>query len=128
MKKMKIWKNSVIKFKEDIRQLERINKDFDIYTNKKLLSGLSTQSDGKEILVKFKENFDLIREYIDKIMSSLIANVSIIPYTLRCICKIIDILITKKVDFFLYSFHILINMKGIHLLENLYLVNVSYLF
>ena len=77
--------------------MERINKDPDIFTNKKMLSTLSHMPDGREILVKFKENFEIIREFMDKIISSLIDNVSIIPYTMRCVCKIINILITKKV-------------------------------
>ncbi len=97
MRMMRIWKIFVIYFNLDIRQLERINRDPDIYTNKKILRNFSGIPEGKEVLVKFKQNFDLIREYIDKIMKSLIDNVSIIPYTMRCICKIIDILITKKV-------------------------------
>ena len=81
----------------DIRQLERINKDPDIFTNKKLLNTITTMPNNNEIFVKFKENFNIIRDFLDKIIEKLLNNVSIIPYPVRCLCKIIDMLIGKKV-------------------------------
>jgi hypothetical protein len=80
-----------------MRQLERISKDPDIFTNKKLISTLSAMSEGGDVLIKYKENFDIIKRFLDDIISSLINNVSIIPYTVRCMCKIINILILNKV-------------------------------
>lgn len=81
----------------DIRQLERINKDPDIFTNKKLLNTIITMPNNNEIFVKFKENFNIIRDFLDRIIEKLLNNVSIIPYPVRCLCKIIDMLIAKKV-------------------------------
>ena len=52
----------------------------------------------KDVLIKFKENYNLIRDYIDNIVNSLIRNIATIPYTVRCICKIINTLINKKVN------------------------------
>jgi hypothetical protein len=52
--------------------------------------------DNIDVLEKFKKNYSFIKEYLDKIINSLIDNVSIIPYTMRCICKVIDILIRQK--------------------------------
>lgn len=81
-----------------LRQLERINKDPNIFTNKKFLISLKELKDSQEILIKYKDNFEMIKDYIDSIIVSLLENISVIPYTLRCICKIINILILRKVN------------------------------
>ena len=80
------------------RQLERINKDSDIFTNKKFLKSLKEfpEQQRYEILKKYKENFQKIQKYIDTIIQSLIDKIAAIPYALRCICKIIFMLIKKK--------------------------------
>ena len=79
-----------------MRQLQRINRDPDIFTNKKFLLYLTELAEPVEVLKKYKENYGLFKELIDNIIKSLIDNISSIPYTLRCICKIISILICKK--------------------------------
>lgn len=50
----------------------------------------------EKIFVKYKENFQIIRDFVDSIIQSLLDNTSTIPYTLRCICKIIKVLIDRK--------------------------------
>ena len=82
-----------------IKQLERINKDTDIFTNKKFFQSLSEYGVNKmEILLKYKENFLFIKEKIDCIIQILIDKITTIPYTLRCLCKMIYILIQAKFD------------------------------
>lgn len=44
----------------------------------------------------YKSNFLKIKEYIDIIIQSLIDKIKTLPYTLRCICKVISILIQAK--------------------------------
>ena len=55
-------------------QLERINKDSDIFTNKKFLKCLKEfpEQQRYEILKKYKENFQKIQKYINTIIQSLI--------------------------------------------------------
>lgn len=65
------------------------------------LIALRDFQDAQDILHKYKENFETIKEYIDNIIKSLIENITTIPYTLRCICKIINILIHRKVSYYL---------------------------
>lgn len=48
------------------------------------------------VLQKYKENFICIKQLIDDILRSLIKKITTIPYTLRCICKIIHMLIKAK--------------------------------
>jgi hypothetical protein len=59
---------------------------------------MKEQSYAKDVLMKFKTNYNLIKEFIDDIIKSLMINITIIPYTIRCICKIIHILINRKVN------------------------------
>ena len=80
-------------------QLEQINNDTDIFSNKGLLDVLEEQcfKENKKLLVeKYKSNFLFIQKKIDFLLQSLIDKISTIPYTVRCICKIIYILISKK--------------------------------
>jgi hypothetical protein len=51
----------------------------------------------KESFAKYRKNFNIIKNSIDEILIKLIKNVQIIPYTIRCICKIIFFLIDRKV-------------------------------
>jgi hypothetical protein len=69
-----------------------------IYVNKIRLLNLREHTDGKDILSKYRNNFEIIKNFIDSIIISLMENISTIPYTLRCICKLINILICKKVN------------------------------
>ncbi len=76
--------------------MERINKNPDIFTNKNFLLNLRDFPNSQKVMLKYKENFELIKNFIDSIIQSLLDNVSTFPYILRCICKIIKLLIDKK--------------------------------
>ena len=80
-------------------QLEQINSDTNIFSNKGLLEVLNEQcfQENKNLLIdKYKSNFFFIQNKIDFLLQSLIDKISTIPYTVRCICKIIYLLISKK--------------------------------
>jgi len=80
-------------------QLEQINTDPDIFSNKGLKEVLNEQCFNEyknQIISKYRTNFLFIQEKIDEIIQSLIDKITSIPYTLRCISKIISILISKK--------------------------------
>ena len=80
-------------------QLEQINNDTNIFSNKGLLEVLDEKcfEEYKINLVnKYKSNFLFIQKKIDFLLQSLIDKISTIPYTVRCICKIIYLLISKK--------------------------------
>ena len=81
-----------------IHQLEQINSDPDIFTNNGLKNILNEYNpkEGKNILNKYKQNFIFIKTLIDSLLQELIDKIHIIPYSLKCICKIIFILISKK--------------------------------
>ena len=48
------------------------------------------------ILKKYFENFKFIKDKIDYLIQALIDRISTIPYTVRCICKVISLLMQKK--------------------------------
>ena len=80
-----------------IYQLEQINSDPEIFTNNGLKNILNEYSkESKDILNKYKQNFIFIKQLIDSLLQELIGKINIIPYSLKCICKIIYILISKK--------------------------------
>ena len=80
-------------------QLEQINDDQDIFSNKGLIEVLNEEcfaEEKNEIAMKYIKNFIYIKENIDNIIQALIDKLTSIPYTIKCICKIISILIIKK--------------------------------
>ena len=79
------------------RQLERINKNPDIFSNNKLMNLVEDSGPLKHYILKeYKNNFLFIREKIDEIIQILMDKIEAIPYTVRCLCKIIFCLIDKK--------------------------------
>ena len=81
-----------------LKQLERINKDPDIFTNKKFIQSLNEHGNKMQIIMKYKKNFLFIKDKIDYIIQILLDKLTTIPYTLRCVCKMIHMLIKKKFD------------------------------
>ena len=80
--------------------LEQIKNNPNIFNNKSLMTILEGEESNKEILLenikKLKHNFLLIQNQIDHLLQSLIDKITAIPYIMRCICKIISILINFK--------------------------------
>ena len=74
------------------------------YTNEGLLRLLRAEIDKKsegvkklaELVENFKYNFLYIKDIIEYLLQIIIDKIIILPYPLRCICKIIKILILKK--------------------------------
>ena len=80
-------------------QLEQIDNDPDIFSNKGLIDVLNEQCfvEQKDLIFsKYKRNFLFIQNKVDTIIQALIDNITSIPYTIRCISKIISLLISKK--------------------------------
>ena len=80
-----------------LKQLERLNKNPNIFSNNQLINNLNDSENYKnKIFEIYKSSFLYILKLIDKIIQSLIDKISTIPYPIRCICKIIYILISKR--------------------------------
>ena len=77
-----------------IKLIEENNLDF---SNSYFINEIKQYKDeSKIILIYYKKNVEKIKFLIDKLIQNILENESIIPYSIKIICKIIDILITKK--------------------------------
>ena len=100
----KIYEKIITEEKEEIKdfylyQLEQIGNDPDLFTNaglKLVLEDSYFKNNKSAILLKYIENFLFIKNKIDYIIQTLIDKISTIPYTVRCICKVISLLMHKK--------------------------------
>ena len=100
----RIYEKIMNEEKEEIKdlylyQLEQIGNDPDLFTNtglKLVLDDPYFKNNKSLILKKYFENFLFIKQKIDYIIQSLIDKISTIPYTVRCICKVISLLMYKK--------------------------------
>ena len=80
-------------------QLEQISDDPNLFTNDGLnliLNDSNFKENKSLILNKYINNFLFIKEKIDILIQSLIDKISTIPYIIRCICKVISLLMHKK--------------------------------
>ena len=94
-----------------LNHLEQIYIDPDMFTNKGLIECLKEYyyDELKNLIIgKFKRNFLYIQKKINYLIQSMIDKISTIPYTIRCICKIIYLLMSQKFPnlpkFYLNSF------------------------
>ena len=103
---------------DDENQIKNINKMFDIYINKmptgekenrdvvehylsnkdkydneEFLNGLDTEEKIKKVYI---DNFYRVLETINTIFANIFDNLYLLPYSIKCLCKIIFILIKKK--------------------------------
>ena len=77
--------------------LEQLNNYPNKFTNEGLLRILKMENDKRNILIEvYKENFIYIRDTLEELLQSLVDKIITMPYPLRCICKMIYILISKK--------------------------------
>ena len=81
-------------------QLEQVNSDTNIFSNQGLLNCLKekcfSEEYKKQLVEKYKSNFLFIQKKFDYLLQLLFDKIGTIPYTIRCICKIIYLLISKK--------------------------------
>ena len=77
---------------EDIRN----SKNPDLYSNSTLIQNLLNSNSPSDILAIYKEQITEIISFINKLIEDLIANTFLIPYSIKCICKIIFILLKNK--------------------------------
>ena len=66
------------------------------YSNELYLENLYKSEFSKEILLIYLKNFTLVISFINSIMEKLATSFHLFPYSLRCLCKIISILLKKK--------------------------------
>jgi len=87
-------------FKEYI--MNKINNtylDKALFTNKGLINCFEEYKNDelKNLIIgKYRRNFLFIKKKIEYLLQSIFDKISTVPYTIRCICKIIYVLMSKK--------------------------------
>ena len=66
------------------------------YSSSKLMEKLYQVNKSEHILYLYQLDFQKIVEFIEQILANLKNNLYLLPYSVKCLCKIISILIEKK--------------------------------
>ena len=77
-------------------QIDACQYNEKIFSNKYFFGSFANYKYASNILSLYENNFMIVIEIIDKILDLLMKNLDLFPYSLKCLCKIISILITKK--------------------------------
>ena len=87
------------KFIEQFIQMQSIEKNDEdnIYSNKEFFKLMNTNSDNAhDILKEYENNFLRFVNFLESIYQSFIENLDLLPFSIKCICKIISILLEKR--------------------------------
>lgn len=74
------------------KQISNVKNNEEKYSDKIILQNNTEE----KVLEKLIQNAKKIEELLKLLMTNLLENLTSIPYTIKCICKMIDILIEKK--------------------------------
>ena len=77
-------------------QLMQYESDEGIYQNQAFLINICKYQNPEEINSVYKANYNIITELIELLYDNFLSNVHIIPYSIKCVCKMISILIKKQ--------------------------------
>ena len=108
-----------------------------LYSNDSLFDKMYKKADPLNVLECYKHSFVQIMDIIDQILENLLINSESLPYSIKCICKIISILIKKKFPksdkifqnsfiarfFFNTLFFIIFDNPSLYTLTNEYLIS-----
>ena len=82
-----------------LKQLEQINCYPNKYTNEGIIKIIEKEDKKQAISQIYKTNFLNIRALIENLLQTFVDKIITFPYPLRCLCKIIHLLISKKYPF-----------------------------
>mgnify|MGYP003571309309 CR=1 FL=1 len=67
-----------------------------LYANKRLMDNLFQNKNPDKILAYYQKYFMIIINFIDQIIKNILENFHLLPYSVKCLCKIILLLVEKK--------------------------------
>ena len=77
-------------------QMKNLQKNEEIFSNIHLKESFFFADSEEFIPILYENDFRKVIEIIDKILDNIKNNLHSIPYSLKCFCKIISVLITRK--------------------------------
>ena len=96
-------KDNINKYKDDINLknyyenlLASAKGDKEAYSQTNFFEKIISMENSESLLVFYQENFLKVKEFINKFLENFLANYRIIPYTIKCVCKIIIQLVNNK--------------------------------
>ena len=96
-------KNKLDEFKNNKNMIEYINiqlnkfkGDEEIFSNENFFEYMYSLKYSGTIYGLYEKNFMKIIEMIDNIIDKLMENINLLPYSIKCLCRIISELISKK--------------------------------
>ena len=92
---LKIFENNKLMTDYCDLNIKRIQTD-DEYANQKLLQNIFDSPISKEVLASYQIEFSKIINLINKLIQNLLNDLYLLPYSVKCICKIILLLAKKK--------------------------------
>ena len=81
---------------KSIQNLSKKGDNNEIYSNYSFIANLNASNMKTEIMPIYISSFLKAIEVINVLFNNLLSNLHLIPYSIKCICKIISILIKKK--------------------------------
>ena len=71
--------------------------DNEIYSNKTFFKLMNNNTpNAYEILMSYEKNFIKVITLINSILDNILENLDLLPYSIKCVCKIISLLLEKK--------------------------------
>ena len=77
-------------------QIKNNDKNPKIFSNEKFLKNVYDSQYSSEVLALYQIDFFKVLNILDELFNNLINNIYLIPYSVKCICKIILLLIKKR--------------------------------
>ena len=73
-------------------------KDEEIYSNKEFFKLMNKNSlYTYEILIAYEKSFIKVINFMNSLINTILENLDLLPYSIRCVCKIISSLLEKNV-------------------------------
>ena len=79
-----------------LSQYQMVSEKPTIFSNESFLKHIFESSASKEILASYQMDFIKVIKILDSFMQSLVKNIYLLPYSVKCICKMIILMIRKK--------------------------------
>ena len=78
------------------KKINDCSKDNNLYANRELMDTLFQNKNPDKILAYYQNYFMIIITFIDSIIENILENFHLLPYSVRCLCRIILLLVEKK--------------------------------
>ena len=95
-KKTEEYKNKKNMYDYCNSKINYCNSDENYYSNKILMDNIFHSNFSHEILTIYQNNFIVAISFINSIIENILNNFHLLPYSLKCLCKIIELLINIK--------------------------------